>query len=187
MDDSKNIEVGEFLDEDALTTTRSHCWKYMMKTWMKMLGEGINADVTFKTAGGEVLKAHRSMLTLFSHVFNTMFTCGMQEHQTGVVELIDIDVEVLKLFLVLLYSGMKCKYWVMKIYAINVWMVVTIDVIVDYASVTHLFIRDARNTMGTRGTPEWHPGLVAPMVRRPKWSYCGWGPWVLGTPPTQGD
>ena len=29
--------------------------------------------------------------------------------------------------------------------------------------------RNARNTMGTRGAPEWHPGLVAPMVRRPKW------------------
>jgi hypothetical protein len=105
MDDSKNIEVGEILDEDALTTTGSHCWKYMMK----MLGEGIDADVTLKAAGGEVVKAHRSMLTLFSHVFNTMFTCGMQEHRTGVVELIDTDVEVLELFLVLLYSGMKCK------------------------------------------------------------------------------
>ena len=30
--------------------------------------------------------------------------------------------------------------------------------------------RDAQNTMTTRGTPEWHQGLVAPMVRRPKWS-----------------
>jgi hypothetical protein len=47
--------------------------------------------------------------------------------------------------------------------------------------------RDARNTMGTRGTPEWHPGLVAPVVRGPKWSYCGWGPRALGTPPTHGD
>jgi hypothetical protein len=41
----------------------------------------------------------------------------------------------------------------MKIYAKNVWMVVTIDVIVDYVIVVHLSIRDARNTMGTRGTP----------------------------------
>ena len=105
MDDSKNIEVGEFLDEYALITKGSHCWKYMMK----MLGEAIDADISLKVVGGEVVKAHRSMLTLFSPVFNTMFTCGMQEHQTGVVELIDIDVEVLKLFLVLLYSGMKCE------------------------------------------------------------------------------
>jgi hypothetical protein len=36
-------------------------------------------------------------------------------------------------------------------------------------NVAHLSIRDARNTKGTRGTPEWHPGLVAPVVRRPKW------------------
>jgi hypothetical protein len=36
--------------------------------------------------------------------------------------------------------------------------------------VAHLSIRDAGNTLGTRGIPEWHPGLVAPMVRMPKWS-----------------
>jgi hypothetical protein len=32
----------------------------------------------------------------------------MQEHLMGVVEFTDIDIEVLKLFLVMLYSGMKC-------------------------------------------------------------------------------
>ncbi len=105
MEDCRNIEVDDFLDEDALTSTKSHCWKYMME----ILGEAIDADVTLKAAGGEVVKAHRSILTRFSPVFNKMFTCGMQEHQTGVVEFMDMDVEVLKLFLVLLYSGMKCK------------------------------------------------------------------------------
>ena len=34
--------------------------------------------------------------------------------------------------------------------------------------VVHLFIRRAQNTMGTRGTPKWHPGLVAPLVIGPK-------------------
>lgn len=105
MDDYRNVEVAEFLNEDVSTTNGPHCWIYMMK----MLGEAIHADVTLKAAGGEVVKAHRSVLTLFSPVFNTMFTCGMQEHQTGVVELMDINVEVLKLFLIMLYSGMKCE------------------------------------------------------------------------------
>lgn len=105
MDDSKNVEVARFLNEDVSTTNGLHCWKYMMK----MLGEAIHADVTLKAARGEVVKAHHSVLTLFSPVFNTMFTCGMQEHQTGVVELMDINIEVLKLFLVMLYSGMKCE------------------------------------------------------------------------------
>ena len=36
--------------------------------------------------------------------------------------------------------------------------------------VAHLSLRYAQNTMGTRGTLEWHPGLVAPMVRKPKCS-----------------
>jgi len=34
--------------------------------------------------------------------------------------------------------------------------------------VAHLSKRDVQNTMGTRGTPGWHPGLVALVVRRPK-------------------
>jgi hypothetical protein len=37
-------------------------------------------------------------------------------------------------------------------------------------SVVHPSKNNVRDTMGTRGTPEWHPGLVAPVVRRPKWS-----------------
>ena len=37
-------------------------------------------------------------------------------------------------------------------------------------SVTHLPMRSARNTIGTRGTLEWHMGLVVPLVRGPKWS-----------------
>lgn len=102
MDASKNIDIGEFLDEDIVTTSGSHCWKYMLK----MLGEAIDANIILKAAGGEVVKAHRSVLTHFSPVFNTMLTCGMQEHQTGVVKLKSVDVKVLKLFLILMYSGM---------------------------------------------------------------------------------
>ena len=37
-------------------------------------------------------------------------------------------------------------------------------------TVAYLFMRSAHNTMGIRETPEWHPGLVAPLVRGPKWS-----------------
>ena len=37
-----------------------------------------------------------------------------------------------------------------------------------WVCVAHLSLRSARNTMGTRGTPECHPGLVAPLVKGPK-------------------
>ena len=37
-------------------------------------------------------------------------------------------------------------------------------------TVAHLFMRSAQNTMGTKGTLEWHPSFVAPLVRGPKWS-----------------
>ena len=36
--------------------------------------------------------------------------------------------------------------------------------------VAHLFKRSAQNTMGIRGTSEWHLKLVVPLVRKPKWS-----------------
>ena len=42
--------------------------------------------------------------------------------------------------------------------------------ILYHGLVVHLSMRSARNTMGTRGTLEWHPGLVTLLVRGPKWS-----------------
>ena len=36
-----------------------------------------------------------------------------------------------------------------------------------------LYMRTARNTMSTKGTPECHLGLVTPQVRGPKGSTCG--------------
>ena len=36
------------------------------------------------------------------------------------------------------------------------------------SGVAHLSMRNARNTMCTRGTPEWHLGLVALLVKGPK-------------------
>ena len=44
------------------------------------------------------------------------------------------------------------------------------------ANVAHLSMRSAQNTMSTRGTPEWHPGLVAPFVRGPSDPSVGEGP-----------
>ena len=40
---------------------------------------------------------------------------------------------------------------------------------ISWTSIVHLSMRTAQNTMGTRGTPEWHLILVAPMLTRPKW------------------
>ena len=50
-------------------------------------------------------------------------------------------------------------------------------------TIAHLSMRSAWNTMGSKGTPR----LAAPLVRGPKWSYGGWGPWALGTPPIHED
>ena len=36
--------------------------------------------------------------------------------------------------------------------------------------VAHLSMRNACNTMGTRGIPKWCPRVVLPLVRGPKWS-----------------
>ena len=42
--------------------------------------------------------------------------------------------------------------------------------------VAHHSMRSARNTKGTRGTLEWHPGFVVPLVRGPKDPSVGEGP-----------
>jgi len=56
--------------------------------------------------------------------------------------------------------------WIFK----SMWSSLCKTTNVAIFDVAHLSIRNARNPMSTRGTPEWHPRLVVPMVRRPKWS-----------------
>lgn len=61
-------------------------------------------DVTFIVDDGEE-KAHKAVLAAASEVFESMFTSGMQETQTGQVELRSTSRVAMRVFLRLVYTG----------------------------------------------------------------------------------
>ncbi|XP_071033409.1 speckle-type POZ protein-like [Parasteatoda tepidariorum] len=63
-----------------------------------------HADVIFRT-GNQDLPVHKTVLIARSPVFSTMFDQNMIEKQTGIVDIVDVDVETLKSFLEYLYTG----------------------------------------------------------------------------------
>jgi speckle-type POZ protein len=67
-----------------------------------------NTDVTF-SFGSKELKAHKSILGARSDYFRRMFSAGMKENQTGVIEIVDFDPEVFEEALIFLYSGFTSK------------------------------------------------------------------------------
>ena len=66
------------------------------------LVSGMETDITFNALGGSV-KAHKEILSKFSSVFRAMFTTEMREGITSIVEVPDISIDGLKLFLLLVY------------------------------------------------------------------------------------
>lgn len=69
-----------------------------------MLEEELHADITIEARGGSV-KAHRCVLACNSPVFKGMFRHGMQEQQTSVVNLPDMSIGAVNLFLQVIYCG----------------------------------------------------------------------------------
>jgi hypothetical protein len=71
----------------------------------KMLQEGVHADVTLRAGDGGTAKAHRCILATRSPVFEEKFRSNMKYRKTSVVELPNMTVEVVKLFLLVIYCG----------------------------------------------------------------------------------
>ncbi|XP_021966434.1 uncharacterized protein LOC110861610 [Folsomia candida] len=80
---------------------------------LAMLETGVGSDVTFETRDGQRIEAHTCILTMQSAVFAAMFaaTCEMKEKTDGVVKLVDMGGEGLKILLKFLYSGILDKTW----------------------------------------------------------------------------
>jgi len=68
-----------------------------------MLEEGLHADITLIAQGGSV-KAHRGVLASVSPVFRAMFQHHMKEQRTFIVDIPDMTVDALRLFLLVLYT-----------------------------------------------------------------------------------
>jgi hypothetical protein len=101
---STNIDISRFLTttenlEVARSTLENKCADPLL---LKMLEEGLHADITLNAQGGTV-KAHRSVLASASPVFQAMFQHDMKEHLTSTVDLLYITIDSLQLFLLLLY------------------------------------------------------------------------------------
>lgn len=68
-----------------------------------------NADITF-SFGSKELKAHKSILGARSVYFRQMFSAGMKENQTGVIEIDDFDPDTFEEALIFLYTGVTSKF-----------------------------------------------------------------------------
>ncbi|KAG0599322.1 hypothetical protein M758_12G143200 [Ceratodon purpureus] len=95
-----NIDISKFLPQLSDLDIKK---KIESSILLQMLVEGNHADITFKAQGG-LVKAHRCFLATVSPVFGAMFKHPMKEQLTSIVDLSSMDIEAVKLFLVLLYS-----------------------------------------------------------------------------------
>ena len=105
---SRNVNVSKFLAFDKSKKTmesarvclkRRYVDKYIL---LKMLEEGLHADITLRAQGGSV-QAHRAVLACASPVFDAMFRHEMKEQRTSTVDIMDMSIEGLQLFLLMLY------------------------------------------------------------------------------------
>ena len=96
---SWNVDISRFVETDA---ARLLVEKQCSSTFIKMLEEGLHTDIRITARGGSV-SAHRCVLASTSPVFNAMFKHEMKEQLTSSVELLEMTIEGLQFFLVLLY------------------------------------------------------------------------------------
>ena len=101
---STNIDISKFLTateklEVARSSLEKNCSDPLL---LRILEEGLQADITLQAQGGTV-KAHRSVLASASPIFQAMFQHDTKEHLTSIVDLLDVSINNLLLFLLLLY------------------------------------------------------------------------------------
>jgi len=104
MDSVPNVDIYKFLELDQNSALKleeeQKCNDHLL---LKMLEEGIHTDITLVAQGGSV-KAHRSVLASASPVFCAMFQHNMKEQLTSTVEIPDMTIDGLRLFLLVLYT-----------------------------------------------------------------------------------
>lgn len=102
---SLNVDISKFMGGNAEEQE-----KYLKErrqrndhVLLKMLEEGLNSDIILTARGGSV-KAHRCVLSAVSPVFQAMFQHDMQEQLSSTVDIPDMTIEALQLFLLVLYT-----------------------------------------------------------------------------------
>jgi len=69
-----------------------------------LIGDYFLRDVSFELKGGVTVEAHKTVLAVRSPVFRKMFASNMREKRSGKVQLLDVDPEVMKIFVNSLYD-----------------------------------------------------------------------------------
>lgn len=75
------------------------------------LESGERSDVTFVTRDDQRIAAHRLILSMQSAVFTAMFDAEMKEKTDGIVKLVDLGGDGLKILLKFLYTGELEETW----------------------------------------------------------------------------
>ena len=105
---SRNMDVYKLLvlgqSKEKMKSQRINCKRIYVDNsiLLKMLEEGLHADITLRAQGGSV-QAHRAVLACASPVFDAMFRHEMKEQRTSTVDIMDMSIEGLQLFLLMLY------------------------------------------------------------------------------------
>ncbi|KAF9608381.1 hypothetical protein IFM89_009747 [Coptis chinensis] len=77
----------------------------------RMLDEGIHADVTINTADG-TLRAHKSLLSASSPVFQSMFSHNLKEKESSTIDIDDMSLESCTTLLSYIYGTIKqADFW----------------------------------------------------------------------------
>lgn len=106
---SLNVDISKFMGQDMeadmeeivsnLGCERASNYHFLLK----MLEEGLHSDIKLTAQGGSV-KGHRCVLSAISPVFRAMFEHDMKEQLTLTVDIPDMTIEALQLFLLVLYT-----------------------------------------------------------------------------------
>lgn len=102
-DSTANVDISKFLPPDTSKKTKCFVRRECSGFLLRMLEEGVHADVTVTAKGGSV-KAHHCVLSCVSPVFSAMFRRDMKEQITASVDIPDMTIDALQLFLLVLYT-----------------------------------------------------------------------------------
>ncbi|XP_071731348.1 BTB/POZ domain-containing protein At1g21780-like [Rutidosis leptorrhynchoides] len=90
---------------------RSSASESILQCLSRMLHESINADVTINTGDG-TLKAHKSILSASSPVFDSMFSHNLKEKESSTINIHDMSLESCSALLSYLYGTIKQEdFW----------------------------------------------------------------------------
>jgi len=95
---TKYIPLEEKISDEKVDSWGDHLVK-------KMYEQGIGYDIKIRLKDGQVVKAHKTVIAAACPAWKGLIESQMFEAETGVIEVLDINPEVVKAFVKALYCG----------------------------------------------------------------------------------